>query len=557
MNNKIPKVSLFNVDEDVINTLSRAGFSTDHHKLNGKYHFKRDTGLLKQECSFSHDIPPDLHESDIVIIDTQDAPTLKHDEGFPFSLYFQRLPPHVDLMPFDIMQISQHVNSGSKKRCIIVFCNQSNAESYYLINEKLNNYAEFRSTTFNFGLYIRPVAKHGSRYNKPSDIRLSPLHQSIIKHSDGLTYNVIFEATNQKNVVLLTNESEETISLCRVEDNAFYIFLPDIKTKSELLLDLLTNILPDISFLSEIFPDHGSFNWENDFSYISKEEKDIIIRSNEIDTQYENDKKTIAQELNKTREKTENQLLKNLLKETDDALVYAVQWFLSYIEFDNVQNPDEHVKDGEIFEEDLRIDGKDTTLLFEVKGIGGTSTDAQCSQISKIVLRNRKANPEHNFHGVYIVNNQRYKAPLLRSLPPFNEKQIEDAEIALRGMTYTYELFQVYHMIELGILKKEQVKEAFLKDGLLDFKHSLIKLPKPHEYTNHSVYSFDLGDTESILIKDADYIIICDNECHWHKLDILSMQVDKKNVTSINKGKVGIKVNTLIDKATGYYLLQH
>lgn len=556
MKNSIPKISLFNVDEDVISTLSKEGFNTSAHKLNGKYYFNDGVGYSNRYYDFSHDIPSDLHESDIVIIDTKDASIIDSDKGISYSLYFPRVPPHIDLMPFDTRLIKEHFRSSNKKRCVIVFCAQSNSETYNLINKKTNKYDDFTSSTFNLGLYIRPIEKHGSRYNSPTDKKINTLDQTIIKYADELTYNVVFENASDKDIIFLTNENKETISWCRLENNSFYLFLPNIKSKDKFLFDLLTNVLPDISFFSELFPNHGSFQWENDFAYISKEEKDIVNRSNEIDIKYERDKESITQELTETRAKLENQHLKNLLKETDDALVYAVQWFLSYLGFENVQNPDEHVKDGDIFEEDLRIDGKDTTLLFEVKGIGGTSTDAQCSQISKIVLRNRRADPRHNFHGVYIVNNQRYKAPLQRTLPPFNEKQIEDAEIALRGMTYTYELFQVYHMIELGILVKEQVKEAFLKDGLLDFKHDLIKLPKPHEYTNHNVYSFDLGDNESILIKDTDYIVICDNECHWHKLDIVSMQVEKQNVTSINKGKVGIKVDTLIDKATEYYLLQ-
>lgn len=556
MNNSLPKVSLFNVDDDVITTLSKAGFNTNPHKLNGKHYFHGEAGFTNKSYDFTCEIPSDLHESDIVVIDTQEVPTLKSHEGNIFSLYFKSVPPYVDLMPFDIMEINKHFNKKSKKRCVIIFCEQFNTETYYLIDKKANAYNEFSSNTFKLNFYFQSIEKYGSRYNSPVVKKFTTLHQGIIKHANELTYNVVFDQRYGDDLVLLTNENNETISWCKFEGNSFYLFLPNIKSKDDFLLDLLTTVLPDMPFLSDIFPNHGSFQWQNDFAYISKEEKDIVNRSNEIDIQYKKDKELITQELAKTRAKLENKYLKNLLKETDDVLVHAVQWFLSYLGFENVQAPDEHIKDGDIFEEDLRIDGKDATLLFEVKGIGGTSTDAQCSQISKITLRNRKANPAHHFHGIYIVNNQRYKAPLQRTLPPFNEKQIEDAEISLRGMTYTYELFQVYHMIELGILAKEQVREAFLKDGLLDLKHSLIKLPKPHEYTNHSVYSFDLGGSESILIKDVDYIVICDNEYHWHKLDIVSMQVDKKDVTSINKGKVGIKVDRLIDKATGYYLLQ-
>ncbi|HED1541463.1 TPA: hypothetical protein R4S87_001439 [Kluyvera cryocrescens] len=556
MNSTIPKISLFNVSDNVTTILAKAGFNTFSHKLNGTHYFGNDIGKSTKSFTFSHDIPSDLHESDVIIIDTKVTRPIALLDGTPYKLYYPTVPPHVDLMPFDVHLIKEHISSSRKKRCVIIFCEQTSSEDYKLVDSKSSKFTEYRSSTLSFGPYIRPISKHGSRWKSVNANKENPLSLCISKHSNDLTYGVTFEPADSNDLILLTNESDEAIAWCRVYNNSLYLFLPVLKSKADFILDLVTNILPELKFSSELFPEHGAFKWENDFAYISKEEKDVVLRSIEIDNQYEKDKKLIERELNATREKKENKFLKNLLKETDDELVYAVRWFLSYLGFENIQNPDENVKDGEVFEEDLRIDGNDTSLLFEVKGIGGTSTDPQCSQISKIVLRNRKANPQHKFHGVYIVNHQRYKEPLQRSIPPFNEKQIEDAEIGYRGMTYTYELFQVYHMIELGILTKEQTKEAFLKDGLLNFKSSLIRLAKPHEYTNHNVYSYDLGDNESVLINDNDFIVICDDQFHWHKLNIISMQVDKKNVEAVNKGKVGIKVNELIPKAKEHYLLK-
>ncbi|MBX4778215.1 hypothetical protein C6994_16410, partial [Klebsiella sp. CVUAS 10191.3] len=103
MKNGIPKISLFNVDENVTSTLSKEGFNTSAHKLNGKHYFKDDTGFSNLSYDFCHDIPNDLHESDIVIIDTKKTSIIDIDEGIPYALYFSRVPPHIDLMPFDIM----------------------------------------------------------------------------------------------------------------------------------------------------------------------------------------------------------------------------------------------------------------------------------------------------------------------------------------------------------------------------------------------------------------------------------------------------------------------
>ncbi|MFZ5254070.1 hypothetical protein ACOY6O_08625 [Enterobacter roggenkampii] len=556
MNNTIPKISLFNVDDDVTSVLTKAGFNTLSHKLNGTYYFGSSTGERTMSFKFSHDIPSDLHESDVIIIDTKAKISHGTQRGAPYELYFSPVPPQVDLMPYDIMLIKEQISSGNKKRCIILFCDQISKETYKVIDNKTRNYTLMESSTLNLGIYTRATPKHGSRWKSVSASKEDLLALCISKYSNDLTYGVIFEDTNSKDQVYLRNESNEIIAWCREEKNSLFLFLPSLKSKPDFTLNLLTNILPELKFTSELFPEHGVFKWEDDFAYISKEERDIIIRSTKLDAQYEKDKELILRELNTTREKKENQFLKNLLKETDDELVYAVQWFLSYLGFENVQIPDENIKEGDVFEEDLRIDGNETSLLFEVKGIGGTSTDAQCSQISKVVLRNRKANSQKKFHGIYVVNHQRYKAPLQRTIPPFNDKQIEDAEIGYRGMTYTYDLFQVYHMIEKGILTKEHVRNVFHKDGLLNFKSNLIKLAKPHEYTDHNVYSYNLGDDESILINENDCIVICDDEGHWHKLNIISMQVNKENVKSVSKGKVGVKVNALITKAKEHYLLK-
>lgn len=96
--------------------------------------------------------------------------------------------------------------------------------------------------------------------------------------------------------------------------------------------------------------------------------------------------------------KMKNVKLRNLLKESGDELVFSVKWFLEYIGFENIVNPDDDVDEeaGELFEEDLNFKYEGLSFILEVKGIGGTSTDAQCSQISKIELRRRRQYSEKN-----------------------------------------------------------------------------------------------------------------------------------------------------------------
>ncbi|WP_124047543.1 hypothetical protein [Klebsiella pneumoniae] len=56
-------------------------------------------------------------------------------------------------------------------------------------------------------------------------------------------------------------------------------------------------------------------------------------------------------------------------------------------------------------------------------------------------------------------------------------------------------------MIEQKILSKEQVRTAFLEDGLLNFRKPLIPLPRPHIFPKPEVYSFDIGENSNLEIK--------------------------------------------------------
>ena len=70
-------------------------------------------------------------------------------------------------------------------------------------------------------------------------------------------------------------------------------------------------------------------------------------------------------------------------------------------------------------------------MTIEVKGISGTSTDKDCSQIDKVVKRKMKKYDRTDVNGLYIVNHQRYLPPLSRDNPPFKDIQIKDAETVL------------------------------------------------------------------------------------------------------------------------------
>lgn len=92
------------------------------------------------------------------------------------------------------------------------------------------------------------------------------------------------------------------------------------------------------------------------------------------------------------------------------------------------------------------------------KGIGGTSTDAECSQVAKHRRRREKEHRDKEILPIYIVNHQRYIRPSLRQNPPFSDNQIDYAKNDERGLLTTWQLYNQYKLIENGIFTKKETR---------------------------------------------------------------------------------------------------
>lgn len=557
----IPLIYLLNTSADAEKALQESGFNAHRYKLNG--YVQQKQSYLSISIDYRPRIPDNLHEAEIIVIDTA-LSEFSHGEALTSSvkLYFEHTPSYVDLLPIDISLINKRIFATRKKQAVIIFCDSYTEKVYTIKTESLTGYQSFNYRTYDFNnSYFGIVERRGTRFKQPENIVSKDLTGLIFKYSHDSSYSVIFNGVNEGDVVLAENEGGEVISFVRIIKEKAFIFLPAIHNKTYFLNELFNYILPDIPFFEDYFPNNGSFQWINSDLYISFEEKTKSTEIKELKSEYEKNLLKLQSELSVLSNKDENLKTKALLTATDDELVFSVKWFLEYIGFENVIVPDEDVdeKNGEVFEEDLNIETSSKTYLFEVKGIGGTSSDDQCAQISKIVYRREEANPDHNYKGVYIVNHQRQKNPKDRKNPPFFEQQELDAAIARRGMTYTYELFQVYHMIESGILDKTDVREAFNQRGLIDFRKSLKPLTCDHTFREINVYSFDLTKTPDTKISDKDSVVVKDEDNHWHLLSIAGIQVNKKPVDEARAdsgGSAGVKVDRLVLGAREFFLLK-
>lgn len=554
-----PLIYLLNTTKTVEKALSPV-FNVGHCLMNGYHTYEADS-YRPLEIPYSSDLPLNLHEAEIVVIDTGLKEVLIKGHS-SIKVVYKHTPSFVDLFPLDMDTALTNIFSTKKFQLLFIFCESYNSEVYTLQNEAGQN-DQLQTNTYCFPNYygVSLSRRAGKRMKVAEGDRGIEIKQCLEKYLPQSNYNFIFQIDRGEKSIdlpLLVNETGECVAFLRSMGSKVVFFFPEIYDKAGLLLDLFNNILPDISFCGEIFPNHGSFKWINDFSYISLDERKKLI---DIDNELKRHEETLLslnEEYERVHSKNENVKLRAILKETGDDLVSAVKWFLEYIGFTNVVDPDKDVDvdAGEVFEEDLNFEHNGVHFLLEVKGIGGTSTDAQCAQISKIALRRKKANPGNTYKAVYIVNHRRYKAPKEREVIPFNDNQIEDAEMAHRGMTFTYELFNIYYMIEADVISKEAARDAFKQEGLINFRQSLHKLEFNHCYNGALVYSLVIPEDDSFTITKADKIAIQDNENHWHRLSIECLQIDRVDHEEVRNGKFGVKVDRLVPGARDYYVVK-
>lgn len=565
-------IQLYNLDASVSDKFKKEKLFHKPFRLNGLVETEG-----ADEINYINAIPDDVHEADFIIIDTTARKHAKHLNHIKYKINTPENAPFYNIMPWDIHSIMHQVHKTSHEQCVIFFMSNYFERKY---TYRINNHFKSNDVTYNLtGLQYAnnrrpPEVRKGSYFKKPSHVKHLALTNLLMKYTKNTQYKVIFPYSTSDDE-LLNSKSGEIVSKLMKTNCKQIFFFPDIIDKAGFLTELFTNVFAseDYGFISQHLTEFGCFKWINDYPYISHEEREIINDINTEKNRHIQCLNNLEAKLEKASQVVENVNLKCLLTAFDDELKNAVIWFLQYIDFENVIDPDEeYKKDSEkynkardkLLEEDIRVFTPEITYIMETKGLGGTSTDSDCMQPSKIVLRKVDADMEANngaktvnYKAVYIVNSQRFKEPNIRDNPPFKEQQIIDARIANRAMTTTYELFSVFHMIEIGLLSKDDVRRAFEQTGLINFKAGLIPLKCDGKFDDPEVYSFDLIQTPNTVIDEEDSIAFQDIEGNWHLAKISGIQVNHQKVSQAHSdsgGSAGVKLDKYIKSAKNFYL---
>lgn len=508
------------------------------------------------------DIPINLHEYHVFIHDMENPNareyktvehSISHVESDEERHLECRQPVNtLDLRPFGTRRLYERFKDNSReRRIVILFVGHENSVEYYSNNVNETHFQKIGELSNIEGWNLVPGKNKSGKRVRLEDNNVSKnLFEGRVNQ---VKYYRVFSlptemdgkerVTDRHYMSLLNNESGECVSyLYYYSDDYVQFILPQVEDKASLLKDLCETLL--FRVFSDYFPDVEARSWIHSDTYKLPDEIEIQQRIQTKREEYEREVATLEEEAKAISGK--GLYLKQLLTESGSALVKAVKTFLEWLGYENVVDKDETLKEGELKEEDLSFEYEGNHIFLEVKGINGTSTDAECSQVDKIVSRRMRELNATNVHGVYVVNHQRNVEPLKRQIPPFNETQIKDAESMSRTLVYTTQLFALFSDIENGYITKKQAREALLQTGLVQFHNHLTSVGVPYEYYQ--------GD--SVICLDLNGVRICVGDTLYYKdslqrlvgLKVVSLQQGDTSFNEVTNGKTGIKVDRKVPR---------
>lgn len=536
-------------------------------KLQEKYVISEgDLGTLKQisykpyenqrNVHMEYVIINNLHEYKIVIIDMQNKRAKKwclENEAPNGSKYMYKVKypeDEFDSAPVVMNQVAKKMGKDSFR---IIFACKPYGIKYKCV-EILGQNQEIDYSHFTLNIYdsicAHATIKEGNRIKVNDYILAQTIAKYVVGYNTVFRLPTIWDETKQRSVLdreyipLILNRDGEVIAYFGYnQETGYELLLPVCKDKEKLIDELFSQALPGM--LPDIFPESREFQWINSQEFKPKEILEYDKKKENLEKVYKKQLMEIETQEKEIFEKY--QFLNDLLTQTGDELVNAVCKYLEWLGYSDVQKMDGQ---EEILREDIQICDDSNIFIIEVKGIGGTSTDAECSQIAKHRRKREKENRDKNIIPIYIVNHQRYKKPQLRDNPPFSNNQIDYAESDERGLLTTWQLYQQFHLIEDGIFTKEETRQAMKKIGLITLlPENFCSIGKVVEYYNKpKACILNIQDVE---IERGDYIWAKKGDV-WKKGKICSLQVNDKDVANAQNGEVGLVLD--IELAKGYEL---
>jgi hypothetical protein len=576
-----PRICAIDLDREIIEALQSQGLHCFCGTLGSQVKVPNSSRQDAHQCLLNYSFPPNLHEYDIILIDLKSQEPIEYNKSehthsfskgsqqtvllssYPETIFDPR-PLSSTILRANTLRVNT-IKINTKEILVIVFCSTEDVVEYHPTIIDRHGYHQDNSiqhSLYEFIPFLDKIHNKAGENVVASDTK-GELKVLLQKYSKNFTYEAVFEhpstwIENEKQWVkresfipLLLNSDNEVVGFVDFPLDSLTVFaFPQLPkdNKKDLLLELIDEILPGL--FPKIFPYSEQFSWLKSEKYFPPNQANLLQSKKKLEDEY---KKSLTEIEGKIeRNQIKYQFLHDLITETGDSLVKSIEHFLVWLGFKNIVNMDE--TNPEIKEEDLQVPLENGLLVIEAKGIGGTSKDSECSQISKIKYRRAKERGTFDVFALYIVNHQRYLPPADRKNPPFSKHQIDDARSEERGLLTTYELFSLYSNIEKGFVTKEDARASLLEFGLVQFKPSnSYLLGCPIEV--HHKGKIAILNIENIVLKKGALIIAHHDE-DWFQSKILEIRLNDETVESVSEGEIGIKLSHSVFKTSELWLVE-
>lgn len=559
-----PRICCLDIAKDDIELLTNSGFNIYSGSLGKRIKVPNTRSKENHQVLLNFDFPPNLHEYDIIIIDLDNAQTIDYKPedhiredhtGKSAVALLSSFPETVfDPRPLSSGILNNHINQIGKKNHLFLTFTTSSYEVEYepvKITEGYISRQDIRKERIYSFLDYVPISR--VKYGKEmivTDIK-ADLKKLLLKHLEDASYNQIFHHPtkweNNKNVLdpnfipLIKNSDDEIVSIFEARENFYIFFFPQIKLKGNFIKDFLIDIGPNL--VPDLFPYSTTFSWKSDENYLLPNQEKLIEEKKKIQTEYDSKLKLKDDEILNNYDRFS--FLHEILTETGDKLVDALIKYFKWLGFLKVIKVDEE-NTSSVLEEDIQVELENGLLVIECKGIGSTSSDSDCSQISKIKHRRCKERRSFDVYALYIVNHQRFLPPIKRQNPPFTKNQRQDALNDERGLLTTWQLFNLYFEIEEGIISKDYARSCLLKFGLVEFQPTdLILIDEPKEIFKDGFVC--IVNIKNVELNIGDRILIEKNG-KFNFATIESIQLNNQQVSNVKDGEVGLKLTKPISK---------
>jgi hypothetical protein len=562
---KRPSICLVDIDANTQEALVAAGFNCAVGSLGSQIELPNAEVGDRSICRVDNTIPPNLHEYDIIVIDLKDREPIKYDVSqhrpsagtrasqmfldcrFPQTIFDPRpLAGHYVLRP-QIEEIKR------KESIVIVFATSHDDVSYHPVELTDVGYVGEQTFKHNNYSFLPSIPFEANKAGFETTVvveNAEPFAVFLRGYNQKFVYHIVFSHPTIHDgkrwmkdpdfIPLVVDSADDIVSYAQADGPSIVFVFPQLEDKTHFLLELFQRHLPAIK--PNLFPFSTQFAWIKDDEYRLPNEAGLFAEKRSLEQEYSEKIAAKEREIEENRQKY--RFLHDLLTETGEKLVKAVEQYFHWLGFDDIVNCDEAYPGRN--EEDLQISLEEGLLIVEVKGIGGTSKDSECSQISKIKYRRARERDSFDVVALYIVNHQRYLPPENRLNPPFTDQQIKDAESDERGLLTTYDLFKLYFAAESGFITKEDARKSLLDFGLVAFRPSnSVPIGRPLEiHYNGTVGIFFLQDVTVRL----DEELLIHEDGRYRKVRVVSLRDQDRDVAEASEGEIGIKLSDRITK---------